>query len=57
MEHEGDHDANCNWCSLNDPQRLGKGSGGVGNRKKDEDHADNSIVKIYQNTRKSPEEI
>ena len=25
MEHEGDGDTNCNWCTWNDLQRLGKG--------------------------------
>ena len=25
MEHEGDGDTTCNWCTSNKPQRLGKG--------------------------------
>ena len=25
MEHEGDGDTNCGWCTRNDPQRLGEG--------------------------------
>ena len=24
MEHKGDGDTNRNWCTWNDPQRLGK---------------------------------
>ena len=27
MEHEGDSDTNCNWCTRNNPQRLGKCAG------------------------------
>ena len=29
MEHEGDGDTNCNWCTLNNPQRLDKGNGNL----------------------------
>ena len=32
MEHESDDDTSCNWCIWNNPQRLGKGVGRVGNR-------------------------
>ena len=31
MEHEGNGDTNCKWCTQNDPQRLGKEDGRVGN--------------------------
>ena len=24
MEHEGDGDTNCNWCTLNNPQKIGQ---------------------------------
>ena len=24
MEHEGDGDTNCNWCTWNNPQKIGK---------------------------------
>ena len=33
MEHESDDDINYNWCDRNGPQRLGKGSGKVGNQR------------------------
>ena len=46
MEHEGDSDTNYNWCTWNDPQRLGKKAGKVGN-------PNYSIAKIGQNTEKS----
>ena len=36
------------------PQRLGKGTGRVGNRRMNGDHPNNSIVKIGQNIEKSP---
>ena len=24
MEHDGDGDTNCNWCTRNNPRRIGK---------------------------------
>ena len=57
MEHENDGDTNCNWCPRNDPQRLGKRVGRVGNRRTNRDHPNYSIVKIGQNTEKSPGDL
>ena len=54
MEHEGDGDTDCNWCTWNDAKRLGKGARGVRNRKASRDHPNYSIVRIGQNTEKSP---
>ena len=54
MEHDGDGDTNCYWSVLNGPQRLGKKIGVSGNQWKIRDHTDHSIVKIGQNTAKSP---
>ena len=31
LEHQGDSDTNCRWCTWNDPQYLGKKTGGIGN--------------------------
>ena len=56
VEPEGEGDTNCNWCSWNGSQRLGKGSGRVGNRRMSRDHPNYCIVKITQNTSKSPGE-
>ena len=33
MEYEGDGDTNCNSWALNDHQRTGTGTGGLGNKK------------------------
>ena len=33
VEYEGDSDTNCNWCTWNGSQRLGKGPGKVGNQR------------------------
>ena len=55
MEHEDNVDANCNWCTLSDPQKLGKGAGRVENRSC-RDHPKYSI-KIGQNTEKSPGDL
>ena len=57
MKHENDSDPNCNWCAQNDPQMLGKGAGRVGNRRTGRDHLLYSIVKISQNTEKSPGDL
>ena len=54
MEHEGDSDTDCSGCTWNNPQMNGVGTGSLGNRKTSEDFSDNSIIKIAQNTEKSP---
>ena len=53
MEHQGDGDTNCNWCTWNNLQRIGKGTGRLGNKKTSVDHLDYSTFKIGQNTDKS----
>ena len=53
MEHEGDHDTNCNWRTRNDIQRLFKKVGRVENRRTSRDHPSYHIVKIDQKTRDS----
>ena len=57
MEHEDDNDANCKWCTGNGPQRLKKETGRVGNRRTNREHLNPSIVKIGQNTEKSPGDL
>ena len=54
MEHEGDGDTNCIFCTQKNPQRLGKGTGRVGNRRTNRYNPNYSTVKIGRNTKKSP---
>ena len=57
LEHESDGDTNCNWCTWNDCQRLGKGAGRVGNRMTSRNHPNYSIVKISQDIDKIPGDL
>ena len=57
MEHEGDGNTNCNWCARNNPQRIGKGIGRIGNKRTSRDHPNYSIIKIGQNIEKSPGDL
>ena len=52
MEHEGDADTNYNKCDRNNPQS--KGTRRLRNQRTSRDHPNYSIVKIGQNTEKSP---
>ena len=56
MEHESDGNTNCNWCTCYSHQRIGTGTGGLGN-KTNGDHPNYSIIKISQNTKKSPGDL
>ena len=53
-EPGGDGDANYNWCTWNNPQRLVKGTGRLGNKSTSGDHSDYNIINIGQNTDRSP---
>ena len=57
MKHEGRGDTNCNWCTQNNPPKIGKGTGRFGNKRISRDHPDNNIIKIDQNTEKSPGDL
>ena len=57
MEHEGDSDTNCNWCTQYSHQRFGSRIGGLGNKNTSGDHLNYNIVKIDQNTEKSPGDL
>ena len=57
MEHESDGDDNYNWCTWNNPQRIGTGTGRLRNQRTSEDHPDYSIIKIDQKTKKSPGDL
>ena len=50
MEHEGDGETNCYWCTRNDYQWLDKGTGRVGNKRMSGDYPNYSIIEIGQNT-------
>ena len=54
VEHEGDRDTSSNCLIWNGPQGLSTGIERVRNRKTNGDHPNYSIVKIGQNTTKSP---
>ena len=54
MEYEGDSDTNYDWCTWNNSEGISKGTGRLGNRRTRGDHLDYNIVKIGQNTEKSP---
>ena len=46
-----------NWCSWNNPKRSGKGTGRLANKRKRGDNPNYSIVKVGQNTEKSPGDL
>ena len=54
MKYEGDSDTNFNSGDRNNSQRLGKVTGRLRNQMKNRDHPNYSIIKISQNTEKSP---
>ena len=57
MKREGDSDIYYNWFTCNDPQRLGKRTGGLENRRMSRGYPNYSIVKISLNTKKSPGDL
>ena len=56
MEHEGDDDANCCWCTCGNPRKTVKRAGRLGNRTC-RYHQDYSIIKIGQYTEKRPGDL
>ena len=57
MGHEGDGDTNCCWWTRNDPQKIDKGAGSVGNGRNNRNHPNCSIIEIDQNTQKNPGDL
>ena len=51
--YEGDSNTNRGWCTCDNPQRIGKGTGRLGNKSISKDYPDNSVIKIGQNTEKT----
>ena len=46
MNHEGDGDTSCGWCTWDDPKKIGKGTGRLGSKRTSRDHLDYSITMI-----------
>ena len=57
MEHESDVYTNCNSCFWYSHQRIIKGAGGVGNKKTSGDPPNYYLIKIDQNTERSPGDL
>ena len=57
MEHKSDAYINCKWCYWHSHQRIGKATGGHGNKKTRGDNSNNSLIEIGQNTEKSPGDL
>ena len=53
MEYKSDGNTNCNWCTWCSHQRIGAGTGELGNKRASGDHLNYSILEIGQNTEKS----
>ena len=57
MEHDGDRETNCGWCTWDNPQRIGRVTGRVRIKRTSWDHQDYCIIKIGQNTENSPRDL
>ena len=44
-KHDNDGDTNCKWCTRDNLQRIGKGTGRLGNKMTSRDHLNYGIVK------------
>ena len=52
MERDGDSDTDYGWCTEDNPQRISKGTGRLGNKRMSGDYSNNSSVAIGQKTKK-----
>ena len=57
MEHESDGDTNRNWCAQYSHQRIGTGTGSLGNKRSRGDHPNYGIIEISQNSERSPRDL
>ena len=57
VERESEGDTNCDWYAQYSQQRIGTGTGRLGNEKTSGDHPNYTIVEIAQNTEKSPGDL
>ena len=55
VDHEGNGDTNCNWCTGNSPQKFGRKTEGIRNQRKNWDHPDYSKIgrKVLEYSEKS----
>ena len=56
-EHEGDDDINCSCCAQYSHHKSDTGTGRLGNKRRNGDHPNYSIIKIGQNTERSPRDL
>ena len=56
VEHLDDDNINCNSCTWNSSQTIGKGTRTIANQRKNQNYLDYSVVEINENTGQSPEE-
>ena len=57
LEHESDSDINCYLCTWHSHQRIDTGTGGLGGKRMSGYQPNYNIVKIDQNTEKSPGDL
>ena len=57
MEHEGDYNTNRDWYFWHSPQRIIKGTGGLGNKMTSGDHSIYDIIENGQNTEECPGDL
>ena len=57
MDRESDGDTNCNRCARYSHHRIGKETGGLGNKRTSGDHPNYSFIKIGKNTEKCPGDL
>ena len=53
VKHESDVCTNCNYCFSYGHEKIDSRTGGLGNKRTNDDHPNYSIIKIGQNTEKS----
>ena len=56
MEYESDGNTSCKWRVRYSHQRIGTGTGELGNKRTSRDYPNCSIVEISHNTEKNPRE-
>ena len=57
IEHKGNGDTSCNWCTWNDLKRISKWTRRFTNQRTSRDHPNYNITKIGQNTEESPGDL
>ena len=57
IELESEADSSCNWSARYSHQRLGRATGGLGNKRTSRDHPNKRFVKFGQNSQKSRRDL